>query len=95
MNNDSTNWPDESRQEAYDETRDRDAFEPGPEDYTITDRPRGGYDVAIVEGKFLGNFKTYSEAQLAVRADMDASQFWPNVWTISDHGNAELVQLTV
>jgi hypothetical protein len=68
---------------------------PEPEDYTITDTPRGGYNVGVVEGKFLGNFPTYSDAQLAVRADMDANQFWPNVWTISDHGNASLVQLTV
>jgi hypothetical protein len=68
--------------------------EPEPEDYTITDRPRGGYDVAEVEGKFLGNFKTYSEAQLFIRGKMSADQFWPNVWMIDDHGGAELVQLT-
>ena len=67
---------------------------PESEDYIIGDEPRG-YFVGVVEGKSIGHFKTYSEAQLAVRADMDASQFWPNVWHISDHGNAELVQLTV
>ncbi len=70
-------------------------YEPEPEDYCITDVVRGGYDVGIVEGKFLGHFNTYSEAQIAVVADMTASQFWPNVWSISDHGNAELVQLTI
>jgi hypothetical protein len=70
-------------------------YEPEPEDYTIADNTRGGYNVGIVEGKFLGNFKTYSEAQIAVVEDMKANQFWPNVWTISDHGNAELVRLTV
>jgi hypothetical protein len=69
--------------------------EPEPEDFTITDRPRGGYDVGVVEGDFLGNFKTYSEAQLAIREKMTADQFWPNVWMIDDHGGVELLQLTV
>jgi hypothetical protein len=70
-------------------------FEPEAEDYTIADNTRGGYNVGIVEGKFLGNFKTYSEAQLAVHDDMSANQFFPNCWFISDHGNCDLVQLTV
>ena len=27
----------------------------------------------------------------AIQAYMDRSQFWPNVWFISDHGNAHLM----
>lgn len=30
----------------------------------------------------------------AVRQYMERSQFWPNVWFISDHGNAHLMTLT-
>jgi hypothetical protein len=29
----------------------------------------------------------------AVKAHMDAEQFWPNVWFISDHGNVEQLSL--
>lgn len=29
----------------------------------------------------------------AIRAKMDEEQFWPNVWFISDHGNAHLMSL--
>lgn len=28
----------------------------------------------------------------AIRAYMDKEQFWPNVWSISDHGNAHLIK---
>jgi hypothetical protein len=71
--------------------------EPEPEDYTISDcGPLGSlYGVGQVEGKYLGTFKTYSEAQLAIREKMTAEQFWPNVWMIDDHGGASLLQLTV
>jgi hypothetical protein len=30
----------------------------------------------------------------AVRAYMERTQFWPNVWFISDHGNAHLMDLS-
>jgi len=30
----------------------------------------------------------------AIRAYMDRVQFWPNVWCISDHGNAHLMDLS-
>ena len=29
----------------------------------------------------------------AVKAYCDAQQFWPNVWFVSDHGNAHLVDM--
>lgn len=29
----------------------------------------------------------------AVKAHMEAEQFWPNVWLISDHGNAHLLSM--
>lgn len=30
----------------------------------------------------------------ALRAYMDRVQFWPNVWFVSDHGNAHLIDIT-
>lgn len=30
----------------------------------------------------------------ALREHMDGSQFWPNVWFISDHGNAHLIDMS-
>ena len=40
-----------------------------------------------IGGKFLGKFNEHDEAIHAIRAWMDENRFWPNVWTISDHGN--------
>lgn len=37
--------------------------------------------------------KTFSSIEHAIRAYMDAEQFWPNCWFISDHGNAHLMDL--
>jgi hypothetical protein len=31
--------------------------------------------------------------QVVVRASMDKTQFWPNVWFVSDHGNWHLLTL--
>ena len=31
--------------------------------------------------------------QAAIRAHMDRERFWPNVWFVSDHGNAHLLTL--
>lgn len=38
--------------------------------------------------RFLGR---YSDRDDALRAYMDRVQFWPNCWSISDHGNAHLI----
>ncbi len=35
----------------------------------------------------------YSDVKSAVRAYMDAAQYWPNCWFLSDHGNAHLMRL--
>lgn len=66
------------------------------EDITISDSgPLGSlYSVGIVNGKFIGEYKTRDAAETAIRTWMEENQFWPNVWIISDHGNAELVILT-
>ena len=40
----------------------------------------------------LGDFK--EDYKAALRAYMERTQFWPNAWFISDHGNAHLIDLT-
>ncbi len=66
---------------------------PESEDYTISPcEPLGSrYTVGQFEVRFLGEFVEYDDAISAIHAHMDKNQFWPNVWMISDHGNAELV----
>ncbi len=36
----------------------------------------------------------FASVEQAIKAYMVATQFWPNVWFISDHGNAHLMDLT-
>ncbi len=69
--------------------------EPAEEDYIVTPGgPLGGkLAVIVVGGKFIGLFGEDDDAYNAIRADMEASQFWPNVWFISDHGNASIIDI--
>ena len=58
------------------------------DDYTITDQTRGGYQV-----NQLGHFDDFDEAISAILKDMDCNQFFPSVWFINDHGNADLLSI--
>lgn len=64
---------------------------PAPEDYTITPSGELGSKLSVgqVEGDFLGEFAEWADAAKAIRDKMEADQFWPGVWFISDHGNVE------
>jgi hypothetical protein len=70
------------------------AEEPEPEDYTLSPSgPLGARtSVGRVEGRFLGEYSSDAEAAWAVIEQMEAEQFWPSVWTISDHGNVSIVE---
>jgi len=65
--------------------------EPTEGDYTITGTRRGGEGVAEVGGKFLGEFRDVDAALAFIVKRMEAKKFFPNVWTVSDHGNTRLV----
>jgi hypothetical protein len=70
----------------------RDAEEaagPDEEDATISDG-RGAVSVAY-GGKHLGDFPDENTAENELAAAMARDKFWPNVWRISDHGNAHLI----
>ena len=65
--------------------------EPSPEDYAIEDLPMKGYNVGQIEGDHLGEFSTVEEALAAIRDKMTREKYWPNIWFVSDHGNASLI----
>jgi len=62
-----------------------------PDDAYIQDAPRGGYDITV-EGKFLDHVVEWDDAVEVVKAWMDKNKFYPNIWHINDHGNADLVK---
>lgn len=57
--------------------------EPVEGDYVITDE-----GVGIVGEGFISDAVEWDDISEAIRADMEASNFYPDVWIISDHGNA-------
>jgi len=68
---------------------------PAPEDYTLTPcGPLGSKTcVGQVEGRFVGQFKNDREAARALCVKMEREQFWPGVWSVSDHGNVSPFRL--
>lgn len=83
-------WSDEDEDESNEDAL---PTEPQPEDITISDSgPLGSlYSVGVVEGKFLGEVKTFEQALKLATDYMKKSNWYPNLWTISDHGNATLI----
>ena len=69
--------------------------EPQPEDITISDSgPLGSlYSVGIVEGKFIGEYRTWEDTIAAIREHMEGANFFPTVWKVSDHGNAHTINI--
>ena len=45
------------------------------------------------DGKRVLSLKESDNMEKAVRAYMDKTNFYPNVWFVSDHGNAHLISL--
>jgi uncharacterized membrane protein (UPF0127 family) len=69
-------------------TMDEEEFEPEEDDIFIQDSgPLGSRTSVSAGGKFLGEFKTEEEAEEAIKEWMEANQWYPNVWKVSDHGN--------
>ena len=68
----------------------------GPQEEDITIASNGfKHSVGIVNGEFIGEYTEYQDAENAVKDWMTENQFFPNVWNISDHGNATLLNITV
>lgn len=50
-----------------------------------------GHYTYLAPGMRWRNLGTFECCEDALRAYMDATQYWPNCWFISDHGNAHLI----
>jgi hypothetical protein len=72
-----------------------DDIEPCEGDYTLTPTGHlGGRNaVGIVGGHFLQNFTEEADARRFIRERMDREHYWPNVWSVSDHGNWTLTNV--
>ena len=64
-------------------------------DYVISDSgPLGSlYSVSVVNGPFVGMYKTESRVCHAIRNRMEYENWYPNVFRINDHGNVMQVKL--
>jgi hypothetical protein len=60
--------------------------QPDEEDCFISDVVHGGYDVSC-GGKYIGHYKEWDDALKAVNDWQKKHKFWPNIWTVNDHGN--------
>jgi hypothetical protein len=72
------------------EERDPDPDEPEDDDWVTSDHvtfTQAGRVILSLEGRDCND----SEMWAHIRAAMSAANYWPNVWFISDHGNAYLM----
>lgn len=71
---------------------DIEAEGPSPEDYVKTSCGKLGANTCVgeVEGQYVGEFDDDVTADQAICERMNEKKFWPNVWTLSDHGNLSL-----
>lgn len=59
------------------------------EDYKLTPCGRLGGKTSVSQcGKQLGEFTETEDALQFVKTHMEQEQYWPEIWWISDHGNA-------
>jgi hypothetical protein len=82
--------PDDEREDEEDPrpVADGEPAEPEDGDYTTTDHERFYQD-----GKLAVLVEEGAEWAHALKAHMDEQRFWPNVWFLSDHGNAHLIDM--
>ena len=67
--------------------------EPDEGDVVISDAGRlGGQTQVSFGGKNLGTFTEWYEMEDAIRGEGRRTNFWPNIWRLSDHGNYHLVK---
>jgi hypothetical protein len=77
---------------AFDHLPDLDG--PGEEDGTITSAgPLGSQYAVALAGSVLGYADDMEQAMAMLRAAMDADQYWPDAWFVSDHGNSHRLNL--
>jgi hypothetical protein len=65
--------------------------EPEEEDLVMEDARGGGVSVSLYGHKHLETLDDRDEAEKFIKQYMRHHNWYPNVWFISDHGNAHLV----
>jgi hypothetical protein len=81
---------------ANDDEEDEEPKGPGDDDYVISDcGPLGSKTVVCAQSGWADKsrykqFDTEEEAVKAIKEDMTAQQYWPNVWKEDDHGGVSL-----
>lgn len=73
----------------------RETQQPSAEDYCLTPSgPLGGRtQVAQHQVGIVGEYPDTETALLAVKEDMDCERYFPDIWWVSDHGNAWQIDL--
>jgi hypothetical protein len=62
------------------------------DDYKLSPCGRlGGKTGVSQSGNFLGEFNETEDALKFVSEHMEQEQYWPNIWWVSDHGNAWMI----
>lgn len=87
--------PEEEKEASIKKAQEEKFEEPDEGDYIIYDSGRLGSltSVGIVEGKFLGEFKSRDEAEDAIWEDMRRHNWYPDVWYQDDHGGLTLTTI--
>tara|TARA_Y100000310_G_scaffold225593_1_gene227599 strand:- start:44 stop:523 length:480 start_codon:yes stop_codon:yes gene_type:complete len=66
-------------------------LEPQDDDWIISDRRRGGYALHVPFGPEVAKHDSVDVLARYAGFMMRREQFWPNLWTVSDHGNYTLI----
>jgi hypothetical protein len=69
-------------------------FTPDEDDAYINDAGSQGYSVSMC-GKACGWIDSMDDAVKHLAAEMERSNYFPNVWYVNDHGNATLLLVTI
>lgn len=83
-------WRQENEPQDGDITTEdhRTFYQDGKRVLELDETPSGRYVIIGHRGPI------FNTVEAAIRAYMDRVQYWPNVWWISDHGNAHRIDLT-
>jgi len=54
--------------------------------------PLGSRVSLSIEGKHIGTYSTFDEALAEFHRHCDNSEYWPDLWWISDHGNVTRIK---
>jgi len=69
------------------------AQEPEEGDYIIESRVRGKDIIYKKDGKWRYEIQENDDIYTIISEEMEREKYWPDVWTLSDHGNLEMITL--